>query len=104
MVALDGAAVDRAVDHAGREEGWVVVPFPFFLRVPSEARVWVGATPESAARGYGSTVLAIGGRGDTWIVVEGVGREMVPFPTPKGRTYWILTGGVGNGSCGAIQR
>jgi hypothetical protein len=101
-VGLDGAAVDRAVNQAGRDEGWVDVPLAL-ARQPATVRVWVGRAPESAAIAYGSPILAIGSRGDTWIVLDGRGREMVALPTPKGRTFWILTGSIADGGCGASQ-
>jgi hypothetical protein len=98
IVTPDGAAIDRVIDETGVVEGWVEVPIRF-TKVPTTARYWVSPSPESAARGYRAGVLAIGGRGSTWIEVGGKGHELVAFHTPKGRTFWLLIGGVADSPC-----
>ena len=100
IAAPDGAAIDRAFDRAGVDEGWVDVEIPFARPSGSTMRGWVGATAESAAVGYGSPVIAFGGRGNTWIVQGGKGRQLLSFATPKGRTFWILANSVAKSSCG----
>jgi 8-oxo-dGTP pyrophosphatase MutT (NUDIX family) len=87
IVPPDGARVDAAAERTGIEEG--------FLELGDSRRVWVGPTAQSAARGFGSPILAIGGRGDTWILQGRLGRQLASFPTPNGRTMWVLTDSVG---------
>jgi hypothetical protein len=98
IVAPDLAAIDRVIDDTGVVDGWVEVPLRL-TKVPTTMRYWVAPTPESAARGYGAGVLAIGGRGSTWIEVGGRGQQLISFQTPKGRTFWMLLGSVADRSC-----
>lgn len=91
----DGRAIDRAIDEAGVEQG--------FLDVGGGGRLWIGSTPESAARAYGSPILVIGRTG-SWIVVDDdarglIGREMLRIDTPKGRTAWYQGDMVGETAC-----
>lgn len=95
-IAPDGRALDAAIDRAGIEEG--------FVSVERGGRFWVGPTPESAARGYGSPILIIDRRSIGWIVVNDdvigpVGREMIRTHTPKGRTAWSLGNSVQEVAC-----
>lgn len=96
IVPPDGVAVDRVIVRSGTVEGMV--------DAGRGGRVWVGPTPESAARGYGSPVLAIGLRGDTWIAHGASGRQLVSFQTPKGRLMWVLTGSIGECPSGSGPR
>jgi hypothetical protein len=83
-----GEAFDRAIDKAGVTEGFVDVELS--LSKPGRfARFWVGPTAESAARGYGSSVLATG-QGNPWFYADGLGSELVAIPTPKGRIGWTI--------------
>ena len=88
----DGKAVDAVMDRDGIVDGWV--------GLGGDRRVWVSATAEAAAAAHGATVLALGGRGDRWVAIDGKGRQLDSFETPKGRTMWVLTGSVGNAPCG----
>lgn len=94
-VLADGRAIDRAIDDAGIEQG--------FVEVAETWRLWIGSTPESAARAHGSPILVIGRTG-SWIVVDDdalglIGRELIRIDTPKGRTAWYLGDMVGETAC-----
>ena len=87
-VAPTGAQFDSAIDKAGVTEGFVDVEFTAGKQ-DRFVRWWIGPTAESAARGYGSSVLALG-QGSPWIYVDGLGSELVAITTPKGRIAWAL--------------
>jgi hypothetical protein len=91
MVEPDFAEADAAIDRAGLEEG--------FVEMARGDRLWVGPTPESAARGYGSPVVAIGRNDDTWIAIDDIGWQLRSFETPKGRSLWVRGNNVRETAC-----
>ena len=95
FVPPHGTAVDREIDELGTTEGWVILS--------GDRRVWVSDTAEAAAAALGATVLAIGGGGDRWVAIDGKGRQLLAFATPKGRTMWVLAGSVGEVPCSSNE-
>ena len=88
----DVVAIDEAVDRDNVVEGWA--------ELKDGSRYWVGHTSQSAARGHGSSVLAIGGAGDHWagdhwIATGDQARQLMAYRTPKGRTSWTLVDSLG---------
>lgn len=83
-----GEQFDHAIDKAGVTEGFVDVELSV-VKPGRFVRWWIGPTAESAARAYGSSILALG-RGSPWIYVDGLGSELVAITTPKGRIAWSL--------------
>ena len=85
-LAVDGEALDQAIEEAGVDEGSVSIQGRVF---------WVGPTAESAAIGFGAPIVAIASAGsEAWVVVDGVGFRLMREVTPKGRTAWWLGNSV----------
>ncbi len=87
----NGEELDRVIDLAGIEVG--------FVETSDLDRFWLGPTPESAARGFGSPVLVIDRHVIAWIAVGEVGYQLLRVDTPKGRSTWRLGNSVSVAAC-----
>ncbi|HET9457676.1 MAG TPA: hypothetical protein VFO78_10065 [Candidatus Limnocylindrales bacterium] len=67
--------IDTAAAAAGIDDGWV--------DAPGQGLWYLASSLEEAARGLGSPIVSKG-----WIVLDGIGRQLVSFDTPAGRTVW----------------